>query len=341
MAIDDRRAAPGSGRSNARPALRIQTFGIDPTSLQELGGRLQAMAALLPADLVLQEAPGDVVLIEAALIDALPVSIVRGYFEGRPCIALPRERPTGDSVYGAIAAQQLRRLLLDQIDAMLRRRHGPPEAPDIWPAAQPLASPFDTCADSRWSDTDLLADPADERQRLWFIVDLHRARRRGTAARMHATYGPAAGIVFDFGLGIALIDAAALQPLRLRQQLPLPSDPQAPGTGATRRDLDSTLWDIGIAAAALPLLDSPANGWDHPLRARDAGAIARHAGSPLHHELARLLASGPCAPSRLRRACRTTVHELRGFVQACLLLDLVEWERGGPTELQVEPRASA
>lgn len=342
MANDDERAAPGSEPSSARPALRIQTFGIDSSTLQELQWRLQSMAALLPADLVLQETPGDVVLIEARLIAGLPAAIASALFEGRPCIALPRERPVADSVHGAIAAQQLRHLLLDQIDALPHRLPQLPEMPEARPAARPQPpSSIEAGADSRWPAADPLADPSDEHRRLALVVDLRLARRRGVAARLHAAYGQGAGIVFEFGRGTALIDAAALRPLRVERRLPLPSFPQAPGLGATQRDLDSTLWDIGVAAASLPLLDSPAGGWDHSLRPRDAQVIVRRAQSPLQHELARLLASGPCAPSRMRRACRTSPHEVRGFVQACLLLDLVEWDRSGPPASPAASRAGA
>jgi hypothetical protein len=98
------------------------------------------------------------------------------------------------------------------------------------------------------------------------------------------------------------------------------------------RPLDWTLWDLGVAGARLPLLDAPMDWWHAPLRNLAGTAMTTYTRHPRHLELARLLTSQPSKPADLCRRARTNSLEVRQFLQAGLMLNLLCWGDGATSQ---------
>jgi hypothetical protein len=152
-----------------------------------------------------------------------------------------------------------------------------------------------------------------------------RGRADPTLAPFAASYGTDANLLFDFRAGLVFVDPQAQRQLRVHRELPQPA-PGAHAKGdAIVRELDETLWDIGIAAGPYPLLDAPLDWWRTPLRWAVDARVERFSRIPRHCDLARCLIEGPTSPSALRRYAHVGVAELRSFIQAGLMLGLLSW----------------
>lgn len=163
----------------------------------------------------------------------------------------------------------------------------------------------------------------DEHRRL--LHELRRSRAHPGEAVVGAGYGPGESMVFDFGSGQVCADARAVHRLCVQRELPYPTPAPVPVHRGVLRDLDVTLWDIGVAAGAYPLFDAPPDWCHAPLVALHAQRIARCTKLPLHLELARAAAPAAITPAQLRRACRAPLRELCGFLQAGLFLGWLRW----------------
>lgn len=313
-------------RRGPRPRLTLHHLGFDEEALRDLGKRLATLAAELPVDLKLHADAGDLVLIDEHLLRDLPPRLLIAICDGRPWLEVPRDPPVAGRARGSIAAQRLRRMLLDQIDTLLRSGRGAGAVPeavgteDVTPA-----NDVDIEIDSRWPASGLLVDLALEEERLRLIADIRQARRYAKSTRLHATYGPEASIVLDFSRNIALLDTGALQYVRSQRELPVPVSAGELREDATERDLAWTLWDIGVAAGPFPLIDAPADWRRTPLVANGLSHIGRYTKMPLHLDMARRLSDARLTPVQLHRMFRHSGRELRGFLQACLLMGLLRW----------------
>lgn len=163
---------------------------------------------------------------------------------------------------------------------------------------------------------------------------LLRAVWRGVVDRklpaLTASYGADANLRLDFRSRLATIDPLALQQLRLQRELPHWAPNVRPQPNFTVLELDLTVWDLGMAAGLVDLLEAPDDWWHVPLLSSPAACIRRYSGAPRHLELERRLRAGPQTPCELHRQAQIGVAELRGFLQACLLLRLVLWQSPSP-----------
>lgn len=313
-------------RRGPRPRLTLHHLGFDEEALRDLGARLATLADELPVDLKLHADVGDLVLIDEHLLRDLPPRLLIAICDGRPWLEVPRDPPAAGSARGSIAAQRLRRMLLEQIDTMLRSGRNPEAAPETAGPEDAGTSPeVDIEIDSRWPASGLLVDLALEEERMRLLADIRQARRTARRARLCATYGPDASIVLDFVRNIAVLDPGALQYLRSQRELPVPVSAGEMRESATERDLAWTLWDIGVAAGPFPLIDAPPDWRRTPLVANGLSHIGRYTKMPLHLDMARRLNDARLTPVQLHRTFRHSGRELRGFLQACLLLGLLRW----------------
>ncbi len=324
MSQDRLGSAPNRRPRGPRPLLTLHHLGFDDEALADLETQLAALADELPVDLVLHADRGDLVLIDERIPRELPAQALMARCAGRPWMEVPREPAVAGMARGTIAAQRLRRMLLDQIDALLRKGRAAEPAGAATAPAEPQSA-TDADFDSRWPVSSMLTDHTLEEDRRRLLAEIRLARRTARRARLSATYGPDATIVFDFVRGKAFLDLAALQYLRSQRELPIPISVAEPHERAIERDLGRTLWDIGIAAGPFPLIDAPA-AWRHtPLVAAGLSHIANYTKMPLHLEMARRLLDSRLTPIQLHRIFRQSARDLRCFMQACLLLGLLRW----------------
>lgn len=336
--------APGVRRAK----LTLQPLGLDDAELAVLRPLLPALGDRLALRLELQRAAGQVVLVGEAFTRQVPARVLQAWCASRPVVVLG-ELPVDASMPPAQAARMLARqqsALLDQLCALPVVQR----ASVLWGATgwepevgaplrdtaaamadSALGSGFgrDSGFDSRWPAGEPPAPPFDPGQQAMIHAVL-RALETPLHPPLVLSYGPEASLSIDFGAGCVLVDPAAQQALRVRHELPLLAQHARPGRSATVRDLRETVWDLGVAGAGYRLLGEPAN-WAHA-KVEDAG-LAQLPGCtrlPRHLELGRcLMHGGPATPAALRKLARCSVGELRGFLQASLLLGMLRWQDDG------------
>jgi hypothetical protein len=181
-------------------------------------------------------------------------------------------------------------------------------------------SQFDTRLDAELLDSSLL-----QHGHRTVMQQVLRGRADPMLAPFAASYGADANIQFDFRARLVFIDPLAQRQLRVHRELPQPAPGARTKGDAIVRELDETLWDIGIAAGPYPLLDAPIDWWRRPLRWAVDARVERFSRVPRHCDLARCLVEGPASPSELRRYARVGVADLRSFIQAGLMLGLLHW----------------
>jgi hypothetical protein len=193
------------------------------------------------------------------------------------------------------------------------------------PAAVHNDSHFDSQFDSRLDAAQLAADELHPAQAA-LIEQLRLGLADPGQPPRCASYGPGAQMHFDFQARLAFVDPRAQVQLRVERRLPWPASGVQAGEDAIVRELDEALWDLGVAAGPYRLLRQPPGWWRTPLRCTVGGIeIQRYTRVPRHLALARLLAQGAATPSALRRRAELGIGELRGFIQAGLVLGLLEW----------------
>ena len=302
----------------ARRTLVVQHLGFDGADLDSLPAVLEQVGRDLGVDLRLDGAGGDVVLAEQAFVARVAPQVLHAFLEERPLLTLaPPARNHADA---ARRARELHAGLVGQLqtlsdDAGPVRGLAAPVRPD---------SGFDSAFDSR-QQVDALAVDEPDPDRAELLNRLRRGLVDPGQPPLRAAYGPRASLVIDFATGIARLDELADQRLRVSRELPASSPHAQPGAGARCRDLDLVAWDLALAAAGFRLLHSPVAWWRTPLIVQPGLDVTRYTRLPQHLALARRLAQGPAAPGTLRRDCRVSLAELRGFLQALLLLGLARW----------------
>lgn len=276
---------------------------------------------------------GDIVLMDAELAARMSPQLVHAFAEERPLVTITGlgEHPAEARMSASERFERRRRELLAQLREipLVRQRasHPTAEATSTLPHGA-LASGFDSHFDSGFDTTALMAvEIADgQRQIVQRVLAGLRARE---AAVLCASYGPGANIRFNFHTRLVAIDTLALQQLRVRRELPQPAPGAVTQPNAPLRDLEETVWDLGLAAGPFPLLDEPVDWWHQPLAWTQGARIEPFTRVPRYIELARLLQAGPLTPSQLRRRARVSVSDLRRFLQAALLLSLLHWQPDG------------
>jgi hypothetical protein len=326
----------------ADPSRRIglQHFGLKDRDADELQPVFDRLGQQLAVRLELQAHAGDIVLLEVDFAARTSPQLLHAFGEERPVVLIELDGAGGDRRRppAAAVAERRRQQLLRQLkDIAIVRRRSPHWGPQGWepgvlgfaddhaPACGSDASVFDNDFDSVLDAEQLAAEELDGARRE-LLQQVLRGRHDPAAPRLAASYGPGAHMRFDFRAGLVTIDPLARQHLRLRRELPLPAPGACPQDEAPEQELDSALWDLGLAGGRFPLLAEPADWWHTPLRGVAADLIAEHTRLPRHLELARRLQAGPVTPSQLRRQVPIGVAELRCFVQACLVLRLLRWQ---------------
>lgn len=262
---------------------------------------------------------GDLVLIDGGPRQKLSPEVLHAFKEGRPAVTLDlsqladaRCQPMRDQV------ANLQQGLMQQLSAIVRvHQRLADEAP--------VSSGFDSQFDSR-IDAEPMPDNLLLRSQCLVLARARAGSADPSRPALLAGYEPGQNMRLDFAAGIASIDPEAELLLRNGRCVPHPRPGEQPGRLHRTRALDRTLWDLGVAGAALPLLDEPADWWHTPVARRITTPIGHLTQHPCYRELERLLARGPVTPSALRRQARASVPDLRAFLQATLLLNLVAWQ---------------
>lgn len=311
--------------ATASDALRLQARGLDAAQLQQLQQLLEPLAEQLAVPWRLVADDGDVLLVagssaEAALHAATPLLVC--------------DLPRADEGPHEVAArfERRQRQLLEQLRALPQvRRRSPhfgasgwdPDFTDTEPGTpeEPTASAAsDIDDDPAWHAPSLPLD--DERM----LRRLRQAWVDHDRVRLSASYGEQAHIEFDFELGQAWLDLAALRALRVQRRLPALVPACRAGHEAVPCEPAQVLWDLGLAASGHRLLDQPLDWWAARLHAPDPAALMRQARLPQHRRLVAVLAAGPSTAQELRHLAGVPLPVLRGFVQAALMLRLLRWE---------------
>ncbi|MDE2368571.1 MAG: hypothetical protein KGN16_06320 [Burkholderiales bacterium] len=305
------RAKLGGGALE-RPRVRFQHLGLTAVEIQAARELLAAAGQEIGLTLELAERGGEIVLVGGPRAQGPSPQIVHAYAEGRPVIRLAALGETG------LAQQALaRRQFIVQFEALL------PPTPRA-AAAGHSENAFDSTFDSRLDAEACARDEVETGQRA-FVEAVLRGRADAATPALEASYQPGANLVFDFARQQVLIDPLALQYLVLERELPQPAPGERPGSKAVVRTLDQALWKLGLACGALPLQGEPEDWWHRPLLRQPGVGPERYSRQPLHLEMTHRLTEKPLTPSQLRRAARVGVAELRAYVQACLMLGLLQW----------------
>jgi hypothetical protein len=336
------RLAGQAGAPVATRGVTLQHLGFAEEELPSLQALLDQLGEQLALKLQLQGHGGEIVLLDLDFAARTPPQLLHAFNEDRPVVLVPGLQPEEDPLLSAaLLLQRRQQEVLRQLQsiAMVRRRsmywrdtgwapesglHG--EEPVPLQQAE-LASVFDSDFDSRRHADELVAEQLDQSRRQLLQTVLRGLDDPATPA-LCASYGPEANLRFDFRARLVTCDALAQQHLRVQRELPLPAPPARPQTDYVVRELDDMVWDLGLASGRFPLLDEPQDWWHTPLQSHAGAAVARvarHSRLPRHLELARRLQQGPATPSQLRRHVRINVAELRCFLQACLMLNLLRW----------------
>ncbi|MBU6259382.1 MAG: hypothetical protein KGL18_21240 [Burkholderiales bacterium] len=306
---DRLRTSLGSGALE-RPRVVFQHLGLTATEIEAARALLAAAGDEIGVALELGERAGEIVLVGAAQAGGPSPQIIHAFAEGRPVIRLADP--------GAGAAPAARRQFIAQFEALL-------------PMPRTTSGRGEPAFDSAF-DSHLDAEARDEvgaGQRA-LVEAVLRGRADASLPALEASYQPGANLYFDFARGQALIDPLALQYLVLERELPQAAPGARPGAKAVVRTLDQALWKLGLACAALPLRDQPEDWWHRPLRSAPGAGPERYTRQPLHLEMAHRLAERELTPSQLRRSARVGTTELRAYLQACLMLGLLQWAPAPP-----------
>ncbi|MFT3817737.1 MAG: hypothetical protein QM750_08955 [Rubrivivax sp.] len=323
------------GSEPRRPALVVQHLGFECTDLDTLPAMLDEVGRELGVDLKLDGVSGDVVLAKQAFVSRVAPQVLNAFLEDRPLLTIAGvQAAAADGGGSAEARREARRLhaeLVRQLQSVQglhglgEIRRAAPELPSTVPA-----SGFDSQFDTRQHAEQLSqADLDPDRAQLLNL--LRRGLVDPSQPSLSAGYGRQAALLIDFSTGITLVDELADQHLRVTRDVPYLARGAAPGPQAKSRELDLVVWDIALAAGGFRLLNSPVNWWHTPLMAQPQLDVSRYTLLPQHLELARHLAEGPVSPADLRRRCRVTLANLRGFLQAGLFLGLLHWLPSAPS----------
>ena len=342
------RVATAVGRKRS---IGLQHLSLSDRDFDDLQTVLDLLGQQLGVSFELQSHAGAIVLIDIDCVARVAAQQIESFIQGRPVVTIAGLN--GDVERLLSAAERLerrQRMLLPQLmDLALVRRASPHWSANGWaPDAtggdestrlQPssFASAFDSAFDSSLDGDQLVADELDGPRQVLLQAVL-RGKADPFTPVLAASYGTGAHLRFHFDSGLVIIDALALQHLRVRRELPLPAPRAQPHADATHHELDETIWHLGLAAGSFALANEPVDWWHTTLACPPMARIGRYARTPRHLELFRRLLRAPATPAELRRHVRISVADLRRFIQASLLLRLLHWV---PMESDFVPLDSA
>lgn len=308
----------------ARRPLVVQHLGFEHADLDTLPAVLDDVGRELGVELRLDRVRGDLVLAEETFIARVAPQVLHAFLEERPLLTI--ERPLTDDGDTRRRGRRLHAELTRLLQEVTAGRD--PGAMSRAGDAAAADSGFESDFDSRLQADRLTGRDLDP-DRAEMLNQLRRGLVDPAQGPLAAGYGPGAAMRIDFAAGVAWLDELADQRLRIARELPCLASGACPEAGARSRDLDLVVWDIALAAGEFRLLHSPVSWWRTPLIAHSRLDVARYTLLPRHLELARCLAQGPISPAELRRRCRVSLSDLRGFLQAALFLGLVYWGQAG------------
>ncbi|WP_088286270.1 hypothetical protein [Ideonella sp. A 288] len=308
-----------AGHRMAAPrGLVVQRLGLAERDAAAAESALHRVGERLGLRFQVRHDAGDIVLLGGSLARRMSKELIDAVRQDRPLVVLDTTVASSDamemSLWQQIEPLALVRQQLDRpADLRGSRWMDPHTGAD---------SVFDTGLDAPQStDAASVSDGAP------LLLKLMHGARAPFSPVLSVSYRPGMHLRVDFQRRQVVLDPEALVQLRLQQALPQVNDGARPGPQAVVRDLDATLWDLGIAAGRLPLIGAPDDGWHALLRGTGAEQVVRYTRVPHELDIARRLLGGPATPAALRRLSRVSPLQLRSVVQACLLLDLVEWVR--------------
>lgn len=331
-----------AARTRQEPGLRLQTLGIAKSDWGLLRQVLAPVAHSLGVRVALDEHQGDVVLVEQLFALSMSPQALAAWAEERPVawVALSAlGRVEAGSTQALIARNQL--ALKRQLQALkLVRRLSPRWQSSGWEQSHDDSNALSVPDTAPLSEPDTLEidPPPLDAGRLRLVVHLLRGLNDPSMEPLTASYGPGAHLRVDFAMRLAKLDPLAQQHLRVRRALPDPKPEVQPGEDATVRELDETVWDIGIACGSFRLLGAAPDWWAQPLAASVSGGeeelvaleldITRFTRLPRYLDLARRILEAPqrtLTPVELQRQTGVTALDMRRFLQASLFLGLVHW----------------
>jgi hypothetical protein len=304
-----------------RRSLVVQHLGFEAPDLDTLPAVLDEVGRELGMELRLDGVGGDVVLAERDFVERVAPQVLHAFLEERPLLTVARG--AGDRAGALRRAQVLHADLVRQLQMLAELQGARPVTAAAGESTRP-DSGFDSDFDSRVPTPQLTGHELDP-DRAELLNRLRRGLVDPGQAPLLAGYGRGAALRIDFAGGQVLIDELADQRLRIARELPSLSRGPLPDARAKVRDLDLVVWDIAYAAGGFRLLHAPVNWWRTPLVVLPRVQAARYTAMPQHLRMARELERGPVSPADLRRRCRASLPDLRGFLQASLFLGLVHW----------------
>jgi hypothetical protein len=332
------RAGRRRGPSRDARVVTLQHLGLSSDELQALQPVLRQVGSRLGVRLKLQRTHGDVVLVSQAFARDVAPQILASWREERPMVSL-QALPSGQELSERAEQMLLDRQaeLIEQLRALSPVQQASPHwGRDGWSladeageageaaAAPPQESAYDAEFDTRIDLAQLSAPPLDDAQQAMVHALLRRLHDLGAGA-LRLSFGPRANLRLDFDARFATVDPLALQLLRVQREVPVLDDQAQPGDEATVRDLAEVVWDLGVACGAYRLIGQPDDWWHTPVEGLRLSSVAACTRLPRHLEMARLLAAGPRTPAELRRLARTSVNDVRRFVQAGLFAGSLYW----------------
>ena len=308
------------------PDVRLQHFDLDASLLADLTEVLREAGAELQVQFRLSPNTGDIVLVDEQTAASIPSLVLNALCDERPAIhflctnnpAAPRQ------IERALLRQALRQHVPLLIPSAKGAAVGAVQA-STWHSAPPQSSyeprpGFNARVRNR-SPVSVALDP----QRVQLLETVLAGGMDPWQHSLAAGYGDGRAMVFDFLKSQVRMDNDAWDHLRSTNELPTPNPALVPGANAIERPMDQVLWHMGLAARNLAPLDASDGWWHEPLHAGPIEAVLRYSSQPVHLEMMRQMLIGPTTPAQLRVACRASVGQVRGFVQACLFLRLLHW----------------
>jgi len=262
---------------------------------------------------------GDIVLLDRGDPQGLTPEGLHAFKAGRLAVLLDVSRLVGGQ------PRPVREQVWDQQQDLMRQLVAIVRVRQVQEARAPAEEGYDSRFDSKL-DPEPAPDSLLQRSQRLVLARARSGSANAAQPPLLAGYGPGKNLRLDFASGIVYIDPEAEQLLRQGRAVPHPRPGDQVTAQHRTRALDQTLWDLGVAGAPLPLLDAPADWWHTRVLRTSRKPIGHLTLQPCYKDLERQLVPGAITPSDLRRRARVSVLELREFLQAALVLNLVAWQ---------------
>lgn len=306
-----------------RATLRLHALGLSDTQIRSLRPLCDRIGECLDLLVEMDGRQGDIVLADRSFAARTAPQLLATICEARPLITCDLAEAAEPDLSALAQFERRQRELLRQLrEIPLVRGVSSQFGASGWDrevlAASELPSGF---GDSSFGLDAPRFDAGQEMLITWLLRGLLDPEMKP----LTASYGANAVIRIDFARAFALVDPLAQQHLRVRRELPRLVGIESPGSDAIERDLDSLVWDFGIAAGHHRLLNQPLDWWNTPLSTCKDPAVQRYTRLPRHLDLAAVLFTHRVTPAELQRRTGLSASEMRPFLQACLFLGLCWW----------------